>query len=69
MGMIGEIIFFKGELQLDHEPCLDHWAKLLASEYIETSEHSFNFDWEYECHFHWIEDTLDLEGFTIEKGR
>ena len=36
------------ELQLDHEPSLDHWAKLIADDDIATGYHT-NWSHAYEC--------------------
>ena len=48
-------IHFQEELSLDHEPSLDHWAKLIAEGEIEGG--ATNYDYEYEQAWH----SLDAE--------
>lgn len=67
-----EAIYFKGELQLNHEPCLDHWARLIADGSMETheeihSDYYANWDYEYEQAWHLLDEELNCEGFTIQK--
>jgi len=61
-----EAIYFKGELQLNHEASLNRYAIELANEEIENGEET-NFDYLYETNWNWIEDNLHFEGFTIQK--
>ena len=50
--------YLPNELPLDHEPCLDHWAKAMADDDIATGHHT-NWDVAYESAWHFIEnDTL-----------
>ena len=63
-----EGLYFKGELQMDHEPSLDRCAVEFAKEDIENGEET-NFDYLYECNWNWIEEMLHFEGFIIEEGR
>ena len=44
------------ELDLDHEPSLNHWARRLADDDIATGYHT-NWDHAYECAWH----SLDAE--------
>jgi len=48
-------IHFQEELSLDHEPSLDHWAKLIAEGEVEDG--ATNYDYEYEQAWH----SLDAE--------
>lgn len=41
-------IHFQEELSLDHEPSLDHWARLIADGETEEDDHSSDWDYEYE---------------------
>ena len=36
------------ELQLNHEPSIDHWAKLIADDDISTGYHT-SWSYAYEC--------------------
>ena len=42
------------ELQLDHEPSLDHWAKLIADDDIESGEETY-WDYAYEQAWHYLD--------------
>jgi hypothetical protein len=42
------------ELPLDHEPCLEHWAKCLADDDIATGYHT-NWDYAYEQAWHQLD--------------
>ena len=42
------------ELPLDHEPCLEHWAKCLADDDIATGYHT-NWDHAYEQAWHQLD--------------
>jgi hypothetical protein len=44
------------ELPLDHEPCLEHWAKCLADDDIATGYHT---NWDHAYEQAW--DQLDAE--------
>ena len=48
-------IHFQGELPLNHEPSLDHWAKIIAE--WEMVDGGTNWDYEYEQAWH----SLDAE--------
>ena len=50
-----EQIYYEGELPLDHEPSLDHWAKALADDDIATGYHT-NWDAAYESAWNYLED-------------
>tara|TARA_B100000963_G_C22292412_1_gene521992 strand:+ start:165 stop:359 length:195 start_codon:yes stop_codon:yes gene_type:complete len=50
-----EAIYYEGELPLDHEPSLNHWAKALADDDIATGYHT-NWDAAYEAAWDFIED-------------
>ena len=39
-------VYFQEELPLDHEPSLDHWAKIIAEGEMEDG--GTNWDYEYE---------------------
>jgi len=47
--------YFQEELSLDHEPSLDHWARLIAEGEVEDG--ATNYDYEYEQAWH----SLDAE--------
>ena len=49
------IIEFQEELSLNHEPSLDHWARLIAEGEVEDG--ATNYDYEYEQAWH----SLDAE--------
>ena len=49
------IIEFQEELPLNHEPSLDHWARLIAEGEVEDG--ATNYDYEYEQAWH----SLDAE--------
>ena len=42
------------ELHLNHEPSLDHWAKLIAYDDIDTGYHT-SWSHAYECAWHWLD--------------
>ena len=42
------------ELQLNHEPSLDHWAKLIAYDDTDTGYHT-SWSHAYECAWHWLD--------------
>jgi len=48
-------LYFQEELPLNHEPSLDHWAKIIADGEIEDG--CTNWDYEYEQAWH----SLDAE--------
>ena len=48
-------VYFQEELPLNHEPSLDHWAKLIAEGEMEDG--GTNWDYEYEQAWH----SLDAE--------
>jgi len=55
--------YFQEELPLDHEPSLDHWARLIADGETEEDDHSSDWDYEYEQAWH----SLDAEfNYTYE---
>jgi|TARA_R110000824_G_scaffold12250_1_gene53765 hypothetical protein len=41
------------ELQLDHEPSMDHWAKVIAKEDIASGEET-NWDYAYEQAWNYV---------------
>ena len=43
-------VYFQGELPLDHEPSLDHWAKIIAEGEMEDG--GTNWDYEYSRAWH-----------------
>ena len=43
-------VYFQEELALNHEPSLDHWAKIIADGEIEDGR--TNWDYEYEQAWH-----------------
>ena len=53
------------ELPLDHEPSLDHWAKVIADEDVATGYHT-NWDHAYEEAWHGLDAeynyTYDYQG-------
>ena len=63
-----EEVYFQDELPLNHEPSLDHWARLIADGCVETHEeiHSdYQSNWDYEYELAWQE--LDAEyNYTYE---
>ena len=55
-------VYFQEELPLNHEPSLDHWARLIADGEMEIheeihSDYEANWDYEYEQAWH----SLDAE--------
>ena len=42
------------ELNLDHEPSLNHWARRLADDDIHTGYHT-SWDHAYECAWHFLD--------------
>ena len=53
--------YYEEELQINHEPSLNHWAKLIANWEIENG--ATNWDYEYEQAWH----SLDAEfNYTYE---
>ena len=42
------------ELNLNHEPSLNHWAKLIADEDVSTGYHT-NWSHAYECAWDWLD--------------
>tara|TARA_R100000900_G_C3261175_1_gene149577 strand:+ start:258 stop:431 length:174 start_codon:yes stop_codon:yes gene_type:complete len=42
------------ELQLDHEPSLNHWAKLIADDDIASGEETY-WDYAYEQAWHYLD--------------
>jgi|TARA_B100000900_G_scaffold249675_1_gene212563 hypothetical protein len=44
-------------LPLDHEPCLNHQAKLMADEMVASGD-CLNWDHAYECAWNVIEDEI-----------
>jgi len=48
-------VYFQEELPLNHEPSLDHWAKIIAEGEMEDG--GTNWDYEYEQAWH----SLDAE--------
>tara|TARA_R110002073_G_scaffold91163_2_gene214704 strand:- start:133 stop:342 length:210 start_codon:yes stop_codon:yes gene_type:complete len=50
----GEKAWFQEELELNHAPSLDHWAKILATDDIESGEESY-WDYAYEQAWHWLD--------------
>ena len=50
-------VFFQEELPLNHEPSLNHWARLIADSETEEDAHSSDWDYEYERAWH----SLDAE--------
>ena len=49
------IIEFQEELPLNHEPSLDHWARLIAEGETEEDDHSSDWDYEYEQAWHYLD--------------
>tara|TARA_A100000172_G_scaffold79326_1_gene66171 strand:- start:2493 stop:2681 length:189 start_codon:yes stop_codon:yes gene_type:complete len=45
-------LYFKDELLLNHEPSLDHWAKIIAEDEMEDG--GTNWDYEYSRAWHSI---------------
>ena len=43
-------LYFKDELLLNHEPSLDHWAKIIAEDEMEDG--GTNWDYEYSRAWH-----------------
>jgi len=43
------------KLPLDHEPSLNHWAKCIANDDIDTGYHT-NWDYAYEQAWHWLDE-------------
>ncbi len=48
------------ELPLDHEPCINHWAILMADEDVDRGYHT-NWDAAYECAWNEIELNIKWE--------
>ena len=46
------------KLPLDHEPSLNHWAKCIANDDIDTGYHT-NWDYAYEQAWHWLDHEVD----------
>jgi len=52
----GEKALYQEELELNHAPSLDHWAKVIATDDIESGEESY---WDYAYDKAW--NYLDAE--------
>ena len=46
-------VWFQEELQLNHEPSLNHWAHLLAEDEMENG--GKDYDYEYEQAWHYLD--------------
>ena len=43
-------VYFQEELPLDHEPSLDHWAKIIAEGEMEDGGTNWNYEYEQAWH-------------------
>jgi hypothetical protein len=52
------------ELKLDHEPSLDHWARLLANQEVGGDVESYEWDYYYESYWDKLESGEDYDLLT-----
>ena len=65
-GMESDMIIFKGELPLNHEPSLNSIAKNYANNYDEDEFTTEDWEYLYDQAWSWIEQQLTSENLIME---